>query len=591
MTSEITGVVEVILEDKNGKRKHYEKAYNNLTNAALFNLLSGGLASTPFLTQVLRTDKEAGTGQQSRINNAGIRVYCLSKDIHVSGKTILRPYMNASQTGLNRRNDGDFSIVSFLFDKIGDDYEVNPQMSQNAGQELTPFLKNCAFLQDGKILRYSFEYRNIDGTGQVNSVILGQNAEDTKAMPIGIRLTPRITNLPDGDFVDGSYCIQHYNNNGAPATAIWKSTDNAQRLGIYNPTLASYTTDFDSITNFITAGPDPEVTMSGGLLVRTNTDDLNTQYVLAKAYIKGMTDETSENDIEALEGNELDKLTVCLALIQDCTAAANPIIIEHEYTPPTGYTLGLRTSPVLVQEPDGSLSIFFSGEQCKNEEQQLVDAYALYKWTIPALSLASGTDAASIGWGQPVKVGEIPYCVGSCFPSTSDNQYLLGYYDPNNNEYYLPVSAFIRRGLLREFGPNDTVLGIRIRPYDCHHHHHHHYHEPHHSTPDVMKQDITGYELCANDTSVTEEDVADGAKEYGIAQWCAGKLAVQQVVCCGKTSGKTLNTVIQDTVWSGVTLQNPIVKEPEDVLRVIYSYELGNSKTSVGTVTKHCDCK
>jgi hypothetical protein len=106
----------------------------------------------------------------------------------------------------------------------------------------------------------------------------------------------------------------------------------------------------------------------------------------------------------------------------------------------------------------------------------------------------------------------------------------------------------------------------------------------------ITDTDIVGNELCANNTSVTDDEVKDGTKEYGIAQWCAGKNRVQQVVCCGTVAGKSLCTVIQDTVWSGANLQNSITKEKDDVLWVIYSYELGNAKTAHGTITRTCGC-
>jgi len=73
----------------------------------------------------------------------------------------------------------------------------------------------------------------------------------------------------------------------------------------------------------------------------------------------------------------------------------------------------------------------------------------------------------------------------------------------------------------------------------------------------------------------TGEETNVSYENYGSYQFVHGKNGVGQMVVVGTEQGKTMCDVVLDTVWSGANSPVPIIKEQEDILRVVYSFEIG----------------
>jgi hypothetical protein len=112
------------------------------------------------------------------------------------------------------------------------------------------------------------------------------------------------------------------------------------------------------------------------------------------------------------------------------------------------------------------------------------------------------------------------------------------------------------------------VLGIRIK-------------ESPRVAPELLvyESDVRGTVIFANNYTISGTDLGDDVF-YGSYQFVTGNGGVKQMVVVGTDRGKTMCDAVINAVWSGANLTSPIRKEEEDILRVIYSYELSNVASS-----------
>ena len=83
--------------------------------------------------------------------------------------------------------------------------------------------------------------------------------------------------------------------------------------------------------------------------------------------------------------------------------------------------------------------------------------------------------------------------------------------------------------------------------------------------------------MFASDYNITDDDVACGrADDSGTYQYAYSREGVVQVSLYGAQPNRAVQYVNLDYVWSRATFNNPIEKEEDDLLRVIYSFVLGN---------------
>jgi len=197
--------------------------------------------------------------------------------------------------------------------------------------------------------------------------------------------------------------------------------------------------------------------------------------------------------------------------------------------------------PVLVMRPDtGKIEIFLS-----------LDYNAGGCRLVKAVIDANNPTAGAITW---VEMGRIPYIIGYVTPANR----ISGYYDTETSTYWLPYAGFV------------GTDGVRV--------------------PCTGAQTVPGVKLKANGSGIFNSGTYNDSilADFYIArtgQWGS----IHNVLDIVKTSfgihqGHFRSSAASERhyydygiVFSAVNLPTPIHRDTDDVLRLIYTYQLGNA--------------
>ena len=541
---EIIGIIDVIVEDKAGNVK-YQSVNNKLTRAAMTQVLAVGLSCTDGLKKIFGSG-DVGNGQIVTALPSQFGIYCLNKPVSITPDTISLPFLLPDQVAID--------VTTAVFyndspDNLGEGFS-------NEAHGLKRVDSMCAMSTAGKV-RYTFEYRNpVDANadpvgGEILSVVLGQSAEQLSVSPIGVIMTRHATDLSFGG--NGMYALYHTQEHGIPTTNVVKQWDNGdlRMLSTLSGKVSDPLPDFldEPINNY--AG----VSWSGGLLVDNGDGD----YALVKTALVGATDVDEAPDGGVDNGSVFVRLFYKYGNLLSMTDAA-PLDLELS---DEHIIVNQASTPILVSRGE-NIEVFISGGVYNGVAK-------LYRQRIPIASLCDG----SVVYGVWEHVGVFPFVFGCKTSKTADKGYFTGFWDISRKEYYLPVSRIVDSGLVVEFGAPGVVFGACLAiDVDV---------EP----PTFA---VRRFVLFANNYTIEQigcvesEDPGEESEEepsnvcydyYGSYQFVHGKNGVGQMVVVGTEQGKTMCDVVIDTVWSGANLPIPIIKEDEDILRVVYSFEIG----------------
>ena len=535
---DIVGTVDVFVEDRDGNVKH-QSTKNKLTRAAMTQVLAAGLSCTDGLKNIFGSG-DVGNGQVVTSLPSQFGVYCLNRHVSITPDMISLPFLRFDQTTLDE--------TSVMF------YNDSPDASgcgySNEAHGLRRVDLMCGMATSGKV-RYTFEYRNpVDADadpieGEILSVVLGQSAEQMAASPIGVIMTRRATDMFLGG--SGKYALHHTHERGVPTTNIVKQWDGGG-LRMFS-TLSGNVSDL--LPDFLDVPiPDKDdVSWSGGLFV----DNGEGVYALVKAILVGATDTEEAPNGGVVDGSFGVRLLYKYGTFLSMMEASLDLVLDDDYI-----TEGQASTPVLVSRGE-NIEVFISGGVHNGIAK-------LYRQRISVDSLCDGNAVQGV-WEQ---VGVFPYVFGCKTSKTADNGYFTGFWDISRKEYYLPVTKIINGGSVVEFGAPGVVFGACL-------------------VIDVDKEPpaftVRRFVLFANNYTIdalectrieeeTGEEVNDSYDYYGSYQFVHNKNGVGQMVVVGTEQGKTMCDVVIDTVWSGANLSIPIIKEAEDILRVVYSFEI-----------------
>jgi len=658
----VTGRIDVIVEDKNGKIKHHT-ALNNLTQAALAQMLVAGL-SADSLNELFRIQKDALNGQAITVNDSSpLQLYCLTDDVAVAPKQNYRLYLNHSQRAVFQKSASDTSRVSFHTGAVDQTLRLHPHT------------RNCAMV--GNESRYSFEYRShpdLQSVGYIRGIMIGVAAFDKNALygapsPIGIRQTPRTPNLPfaNQELDNPYYAVQHNTDRGMLQTVVWKSlTPGNATVNQFNVTTGNMQPGatpnffFDDVTG---------IDFSGGLIVPGDSEAQT--FTVVKAFLKGAenlpapviefsaivtVDEPGHDycvgDVfSLLDGNVICTVTevnnggvvgvtatlvnpavdplgsawsidglqaglvnrsdesepplplgvdaiidICIQKTVNSADDWNDANIAQHYDAETGLVLTLawrcditgtpsevftkdipitfsaplgedvRAVPVMVWRPEtasepAAIEIFYV-----NERDSATGQFALCTFDIDPFTLTE--NPANVVLSQQRLVGHLPYAIGHKSPRFDGQHYARGFYDPKTDDYYFPLAQYAsRRNEIMDVGVPGALLGIRLKPRSGVL-----------NAPAIVAGTIRNYEIFASDYYASDADVHSGfVPDFGTYHYVYTREGVGQMVLYGTQPNKSIQYVNLDYVWSGATFTSPIDKAADDLLRVIYSYELGNS--------------
>ena len=644
----ITGTIEVIIEDKHGNFKRRACVHNNLTQAALSQMLCAGLGSTNSLNELFRIQKSPSTGQHVKVaDSSPIHLYCLTDPVTISSRQIYRHYLKSSQTSLYQTSPSDTSKVPFYTD------------SESELTQLTPHPRNCAMV--GNSPKFTFEYRtdpeaSVDG--YIRGILIGVPPFDTNSYydtprPLGIRTTPRSPKLPftDAGLQNPHYAIQHHLHRGTPHTVIWKP---------FIPSKSTIST-FDSTTEILSKASFPDFFLdgdydfSGGLICPGDPESLT--YTVVKAFLKGaetlppvadpssfsvqvtladtgsgyaiddtfsilddaiLCTVTSVDDgaitgfitdvinpavnplgtsrslqgcptetetgtgsgatvniqVQATPNSDFDDwqdtaittnytdsgFKIILAWRTDITGDPSPTVIKKILVP-AEHPTGMRTTPVLVWH-DGEqprIEIFYTRDQ-----DETTGMFRLFRVTVDPYLL--GNDSNAVVHSSEQYVGLLPYIIGHKSPRIDGQRYVHGFYDSINEEYYFPIAQRVSNDIFIEVGLPGMLQGIRVKPKSGVE-----------NAPAITIETIRSFELFASDYNISDIDVGNGlASDPGTYQFTNLRGGAGQMSLYGSQPHKAIQYVNLDYVWSGATFATPIEKDEDDLLRVIYSFELGN---------------
>jgi hypothetical protein len=553
---DIQGTIEIRIEDKYGNVKHRSKTKNTITRAALTQILASGLSNTAGLQNVFGTGFGRECGQIVTPLPGALGIYCMSRPICVSPCMIYRSYLNTAQSKIQSGSVEHNLLVPFYNDAPEIDGST-PEMPYGLERVSTM----CRMTSTGSVV-YTFEYRNPVGDGiapsnigGIQSVIIGQSPRQLSKSPIGVMMTLPIEKFPSDPNTDEltvfapGYALFHTTTFGVPTTYVFKQV--AQKTNtsmIYGVCSRTYKRTEEVFQDFLVGEASAGVSWSGGLIISPSEGDV--KYALVKVAFSDATDTVeSEQYINPLsftlyyKYGELDGLT-----------AHTPL---HLMFSDTALKVGERFGTPVMVDRGAYLEIFVSGgsnDDCSNHinlwrmrilKEHICDGYAhVTEWDF---------------------VGCLPYVIGSKTSKTADNGYFTGYWDDVRKEYYLPVSKHVSGSGLVEFGHEITVLGVLLRD----------------SGRLMHAGDVRGLVIFASNYTFTDVNADSYCGSY---VFTAGMDHVKQMVVVGTADGKTMCDVVIDTVWSCANLGVPIIKEADDLLRVIYSYELGyNIENNYGT--------
>jgi hypothetical protein len=204
-----------------------------------------------------------------------------------------------------------------------------------------------------------------------------------------------------------------------------------------------------------------------------------------------------------------------------------------------------RALPVLVMRPDtATLEVFLSLDYNK-------EGCRLVKAVLDADSPQEG----NITW---IEMGRVPYIIGQVNAANR----LSGYYDTDTQTYWLPYTGVV--GTDGICVPCTSALSG--------------------SAANQNANFIPGVKLQENE-GVFKTDALAGFYIARTAQDAQGTIATLDIV---KTSFGVLQGNFRDSaaasrsyrhygvVFSALNLPAPVYREKEDVLRLVYSYQLGN---------------
>ena len=199
-----------------------------------------------------------------------------------------------------------------------------------------------------------------------------------------------------------------------------------------------------------------------------------------------------------------------------------------------------RAFPVLVMRPDtGNIEIFLSldynGDGCR-----------LVKGVIDANDPIAGT----VTW---VEMGRIPYIIGYLTPTGRIN----GYYDIETSTYWLPYAGFVgSNGVRVPCTGSAFVPGVKLKASGGIF-----------NNGTYNDETLVDFYIARTGLSASSLNVLDVVKtSHGIHQ---GNFR--------DSSAASRNYHDYGIVFSAVNLPTPIYRDTEDVLRLVYTYQLGNA--------------
>jgi hypothetical protein len=495
----IKGVVTVQVEDTDGNIISSVTAENNLTTAAMYQLLDQGFSNMTNIANILQSNLSSTLGQNSVVQPSGLSgIYCLSKEIEVSTNMTWRPYLDETQAA--RSTD-----VCF--------YNEGGTSAETTMTLLPQPTRSCFDIRTDSA-SYTFEYTKTSGEGTIASVCIGLAAG--QGYPYGIQYSEPIPQTFHNGTQTANYCLEHTSDR----TILYKTISQ----------LSSYTSSFDMMTKEVATAAsvsfDSVPNFSGGLVWTSG---------FVKSCYKSVVASDLYNQFAA-------------KLYYSTTAHSSATVSDVSFEFPLDATIGsLDTGrgamPILVMRPDtNELEIFasmeYDGEGCR-----------LVKAVIP---LNAPTTAPTF-----VEMGQIPYIIGSQVAgTTTPYYYLTGYYDVQTQQYYLPITGKVDdQGAMTRIGSNSLQLGVIFRAPE--------------SSGDVFTS-----ESYVDDFLYS---LALGASTSPGCQFfpCRTDRGIEFIA--PSTQSSPLRYAINDTVWSGVNLPTPVVKGLQDIVRVMYTYQLANT--------------
>jgi hypothetical protein len=221
--------------------------------------------------------------------------------------------------------------------------------------------------------------------------------------------------------------------------------------------------------------------------------------------------------------------TLRLTCVSNFRTATSSTTKDIVLTTREGMAVRTDTIPVMVYRMEtGKLEIFVAISL--DQDENGLYGFNTYKVTV------SGVDNPATMTTETEDLGFLPYCISNY--DTTGQLYLTGYFDGEN--YYLPYTHVVY----------DTVFGLTNNAsvaafqYGI-----------------VINKDFKTVERVFNLRSVNTSPNLIVRVDTGLVQ-CQAALA-------------TIPYIFLSQVVSGTNLPLPAVKEPDDVLRIIYRYKIG----------------
>ncbi len=322
--------------------------------------------------------------------------------------------------------------------------------------------------------------------------------------------------------------------------------------------------DEGMVAAFTTTVQDPTLNPLGSIASAHNVTTVSETGTDATVNIQVTTaphdDHSDWHDVAITDSYTDSGFKIILAWRTDITGSASETITK-EITIPVAHPDGLRTTPVLVWH-DGDqprIEIFYT-----RDRDVTTGMFRLFKVSVDPYSL--GLDSSTVTPSSEQYVGLLPYVIGHKSPRVDGQRYVQGFYDMATDEYFLPIAQTASGNTLVDIGLPGMLQGISVKPKSGVE-----------NTPAITPDTIRSFEIFASDYNATDSDVLHGrCRDFGTYQFVNLREGPGQMSLFGSQPNKSVQYINLDYVWSGATLSTPIEKDEDDLLRVIYSYDLGN---------------
>jgi hypothetical protein len=361
---------------------------------------------------------------------------------------------------------------------------------------------------------YSFEFVKNTYAGTVRSIAIGR-AFNIANYP-GFSQRPFDKKLPTESYSGAGQLVNYLIEDTANGTIVWRSQGNTAPYNVYGYNLKTY--EYVNIQNSIPCNN--IVTATSGHVFGNDI-----WYVNARTIAATNVQITVSRIINWKTANAVTSQVISVPL--NTGNAGDPAVTNNGVAGPNTDT---NNNPVCVSR-DGKLEIFFTSGW-----NTAAQKYIIRKLTINPADTTMTVNGTSSNWKGVISTYTCDFWISSWLLTNAGK--CLGFFNSTNNKYYLPICGRIGSDKI-----NNSQLANVNKQYGV----------------------ILNADLEAFDRYYTASPVANQRLIWGQAdEW-------RQYL---PNIANYLSVWTGSDVMSMLNLENPITKNGDDVLRVIYSYKI-----------------